>query len=416
MVIEGGRPLRGEIPLQGAKNSVLPILAAAVLTGSRCRLRNCPQLRDVDIMLETLRYLGCRAEQQGNTVEVDTAAISRCDIPEEYMRQLRSSVIFLGALVSRCGQADVAYPGGCDLGARPVDYHVAILRQMGVQVEESGGRIVCRSPGRITGVPLSLLFPSVGATETAILAAVLAEGTTTVVHAAREPEIRDLCRFLRCCGARIRTGRDGSLEIEGVAALHGCTFSVMPDRIAAVTYLAAAAVTGGEVRLKGARPAHLTAVLPLLEQTGCRLLLTPDSITLTAPARLRAPGTVCTMPYPGIPTDAGPLLMAMASVADGTTVFVENIFENRFRCAAELCRLGARIRVENRVAVVQGVEQLYAAHVACTDLRGGAALLTAGLCAQGTTVLTGLRHLDRGYQVPEIYLQKLGACVRRRDV
>lgn len=413
LLIQGGCRLQGEMPLQGAKNSVLPILAATVLVDGPCRLHGCPQLSDVDAMLEILQHLGCTVQREGERITVDAAALCRCDVPWQYMRRLRCSVVFLGALTARCGQADLAYPGGCDLGTRPIDYHLSVLRRMGVSVFEEGGHIVCRIKGKPGGTCLPLAFPSVGATETAILLSVLAQGVTTVIQAAREPEIADLCRFLQCCGARIRQTEDGRLEIEGVSRLNGCSFHIMPDRIAAVTYLAAAAVTGGDICLRGACPRHLEAVLPLFEQAGCHLQAFADRICLQAPERLQCLSTVRTMPYPGFPSDAGPLFMAMACHSHGSGVFIETVFENRYRCVSQLRRMGADIEVDGRVAVVHGVQQLQAAEVVCTDLRGGAALLLAALCAQGTTRLTDTHHLDRGYQTPELFLQQLGAKIER---
>ena len=413
LIIEGDHTLNGAVPVHGAKNSVLPILAATILTGGVCELSNCPRLSDVDATMAILRHLGCTAAQEGDQLTIDTAGLCRGDIPDEQMRELRSSIVFLGALAAKTGAARVSYPGGCDLGARPIDIHLSALRQLGLSIAEQAGQLICKVERPLKGACISLEFPSVGATENLILAAVLAEGTTTVFNAAREPEIGDLCAFLNACGAHISGSGDGTLVIEGVKALHGCRYTIQPDRIVAATYMAAAAVTGGTVLLRQVVPAHLSAVIPVFEETGCQLTAWEDELLINAPSRLRRMSSVRTMPYPGFPTDAQPLLMAMACVANGTSVFIENIFDGRYKHTGELMRMGARIKVEGRVAVVEGVPSLSGARVSCTDLRGGAALMVAGLSAQGETVLTALEHLDRGYETPERYLQSLGAVIRR---
>lgn len=412
--IQGGCPLAGEVPVHGAKNSALPLLAATLLGEGISEIDNCPCLSDVEASMAILRHLGCRAVRQGERVTVDATALTCAAIPDCLMREMRSSIVFLGAIIARCGQADLTYPGGCELGPRPIDLHLAALRRLGVQVEERCGSIRCRVKGRLRGADITLSFPSVGATENVLLAACTAEGLTVLHNAAREPEIHDLCAFLTACGGRIRWEEDGTLYIEGVPRLHGAVHRVIPDRIEAITYLAAAAATGSTLTLRNCNPLHISAVFPALEEGGCRLdAPTMDSLVIQAPPRLKSMGLIRTMPYPGFPTDGGAPLLAAACVGEGTSVFVENIFESRFKYVDELARLGARIRVDGRVAVVEGVSALHGASVACTDLRGGAALVIAALAARGETTITALHHLDRGYAHLTDCLRVIGARVER---
>ena len=413
LVVEGLRRLNGAVTVHGAKNSVLPLLAAAFLARGETVLSNCPALSDVSASLAILRHLGCEVCQEGDRISVNTDGVCRGDIPNELMREMRSSIIFLGALAARTGGAEMSFPGGCELGPRPIDLHIGALRQLGVEIVETRGRLVCRVAGRLKGADIALSFPSVGATENVLIAASVADGTTTLTNAAREPEIVDLCRYLTACGARIAGAGEGVITIEGVERLHGCEHRVIPDRIEAATYMAAAAVTGGSLILKHAHPPHLAAMLPIFEEAGCRISTWEDELLISAPSRLRRLKTVRTMPYPGFPTDAAAPLMAMACVADGTSVFIENIFQNRYKHAGELLRLGAHIKAEGRVAVVEGVPLLSGAHVCCTDLRGGAALVVAGLAADGETVIEQIGHIDRGYQHIEQTLSAAGAHIRR---
>lgn len=411
LVIEGGHRLGGALHIHGAKNSALPILAAALLVQGTCEIDNCPALSDVRAAVDILRHFGCRVQRQGATVTVDATAPTASDIPDALMREMRSSIVFLGAVAARMGEADLSFPGGCELGPRPIDLHLAALRQMGLRITEESGRLRCRVNGRLRGCPIALSFPSVGATENIILAAVTAQGTTTIHNAAREPEIEDVCNFLNACGARISGAGEGTVVIEGVETLHGCYHRVIPDRIETATYMAAAAVTGSSLLLRGVCPSQLQAVMPLFEEMGCRFTVWDDELLVSAPLRLRRVKTVRTLPYPGFPTDAQALLMAMACVADGTSVFIETIFESRYKHAGELMRMGARIKVEGRVAVVEGVTQLSGAPVQCTDLRGGAALVLAGLAATGVTELSELHHLQRGYEAMVEGLTQAGASL-----
>ena len=412
-LIEGENRIGGELPIHGAKNAALPILAAALLT-RRSVLHNCPDLSDVRAAAHILEHLGCTVEREGDTVIVESDDGVYCDIPDGLMREMRSSVVFLGAILTRCGRARVSFPGGCELGPRPIDIHLASLERMGVNIKEDHGDLDCTIDGKMVGTELNLPFPSVGATENILLAAVLAEGTTVIHNAAREPEIQDLAGFLTAIGAKIHLKNDGTIVVEGVETLlPEVEYRVIPDRIATATYLCAAAATGGELLVTKTEPEYLAAVLPMFEEMGCQVKTGPDLIYLKGPRRLRPVRMVRTMPYPGVPTDAHAPFMAGSTLAQGTSVFVENIFESRYKHAAELMRMGARIKVEGRVAVVEGVPALHSAQVRCTDLRGGAALCIAALAAAGVSRVSDIAHIERGYERLEEHLSSLGAKITR---
>ena len=412
-LVTGGRPLQGEIRLHGAKNSVLPILAGALL-GEETILHNCPRLTDVDAACNILEYLGQEVAREGQTVVIRPGTGGDYRIPDRLMSEMRSSIVFLGAVIARFGRAVVSMPGGCELGPRPIDIHLDCLRRMGVEIREEHGHLDCRVKGRLRGARLTLPFPSVGATENVMLAAVTAQGETSIHNAAREPEIVDLADFLVSCGARVRIAPEGTVVIQGVEKLHGAEHQVIPDRIAAATYLCAAAITGGRVRLTQVRPDHLTAVLPAFEEAGCRVRTGEGEILLEAPPRLERVRMVRTMPYPGFSTDAQSPLMAVTCLARGTSIFVETIFESRYKQVDELARMGARIKVDGRMAVVEGVERLHSAPMNCTDLRGGAALVIAALGAEGTSTIGQIRHIDRGYEDMDLHLRAIGADIVRR--
>ena len=413
MVITGRQRLEGELTLHGAKNSALPLMAATLLTSSTVILDCLPPLSDVAASAAILTHLGCTVHRTDTTAQIMPCSSCQQHIPERLMREMRSSIVFLGAMLAKAGEAVLCFPGGCELGPRPIDLHLSALSQMGVCISEEGGVLHCKAPDGLHGASITLSFPSVGATENVLLAAVLAKGQTVLSNAAKEPEIVDLCHFLNACGARIRGIGDSVLYIDGVERLIGCRYRVMPDRIEAATYLAAAAVTGGDVTLNGVDVNHLTAVLSVFEEAGCTLHTRQDTIRLKAPSRLSRVRIIRTMPYPGFPTDAQAPIMAMLTLAQGTSVFVENIFDSRYKHVSQLTRMGAQIKTEGRMAVVEGVERLSGATVCCTDLRGGAALLVAALAAEGTSHLEGLHHLDRGYAMPERMLCSLGAQVMR---
>lgn len=412
LIINGGKRLFGEVKIHGAKNSVLPILAATVLCKGSSVIHNCPELSDVNASINILRHLGCRCSFKNNTVTVNSNTIQCSQIPDSLMLKMRSSVIFLGAILGRCGSAVISSPGGCELGPRPIDLHISALKRLGAKVTESHGLIEFNAPKGLTGAKINLSFASVGATENIILAATTAKGVTVIHNAAKEPEICDLAAFLNACGARIYGAGTDEVTIYGVEDLRCCTHNVIPDRIAAASYMAAAAITGSEITLKNVVPAHLTAVNSVFEEAGCKIKCGGKNLIIKAPQRLSRVSTVRTAIYPGFPTDAGPLVLAMLSKANGTSVIVENIFENRFRYVDELKRLGAHVKVEGRVAIIEGVSALSAAPCKCTDLRGGAALVVAALAAEGTTVISDIHHIKRGYDGIVSRLSLLGADIK----
>ena len=414
LLIQGGNRLAGEVTIQGAKNSVLPVLAATILTGGEVELRRCPRLRDVEASIRILQALGCRAAWQGDNLAVDTSRMSGCAIPDALMREMRSSAIFLGAILARCGQAELCYPGGCELGPRPIDLHISGLRALGAEIDDTGGTLHCKAQ-KLTGREIVLGFPSVGATENLMLAACGAEGVTVLSNAAREPEIEDLQNFLNTCGGEVTGGGTSTVMIRGGRPLHGGTYTVIPDRIAAATYLCAAASAGGDIFLRGAREAHLSTVTAALREAGCAINGDSGGIACRCGGRLNAPRPIRTAPYPGFPTDAQAIVMAALLRCRGAAVFEENLFSSRYRHVDELARMGADIRTSGRVAVVLGVERLHGAAVRSTDLRGGAALCVAALTAEGETVVSDIAHIDRGYQSLEQDLTALGAEIRRAE-
>lgn len=410
--IKGGQPLRGEVTVQGAKNSALPIMAATVLCKGESVLHNVPRLTDVWAASRILNRLGCRCAMEGDTVTVAAAGAAEWVIPDEDMRRMRSSIMFLGPILGRMGACTLTMPGGCELGPRPIDLHLEAMRRMGVSISESGGIMECRAD-RLHGAKIHLPFPSVGVSENVIMAATLAAGETILTNAAREPEIVDLACFLNQCGAKIHGAGGSTVVIEGVQSLHPAEYTVMPDRIAAMTWLCAAAATGGAVCVRGTTPGDMEACLSALETAGCRLGICPDRVFIDAARPLKAVPYLRTMPHPGFPTDAQAILMAVLCTAQGTSVFEETIFESRYMHAGELMRMGAQIRISGRTAIVRGVRRLHGASVTAQDLRGGAALAVAGAAAEGETILCGLDHLDRGYAAFAEVFHNLGGDVKR---
>ena len=412
-LVEGGNRLQGTAWVHGAKNSVLPILAATILCPGESVVHNCPDLSDVRASIAILEHLGCRVERAGDTVTVDASALTGRDVPDALMREMRSSVIFLGAILARLGEAVMSFPGGCELGPRPIDLHLAAIRSLGAQVLEQGGARHGAAAGGLAGCEITFSIPSVGATENAMLCACGAEGVTVICNAAREPEIVDLQAFLRALGADVRGAGTSVITVRGKKPLHGGEHTVMPDRIVAATLLTAVAAAGGETELLGTDYRQLSTVTAVLTEAGCRIRSGSDSIHICREAPLRGVRPIRTAPYPGFPTDAQPPVMAALCQGTGTTVFVENMFESRYRHVDELSRMGADIRVEGKVAVVCGVERLHGAALQAADLRGGAALVVAALGAEGRSEITGLHHMDRGYYGLEDTLRGLGADIVR---
>lgn len=412
--IRGGRRLEGVCRVQGSKNASLPILAASILSGRVSELRRVPCLRDIDAAQRILRHLGCRTRQEGGCLLVDARTLSRSGIPHELMRQMRSSVLFMGALLARCGEARLSPPGGCQLGKRPIDLHLSALRRLGCEIEERGAEILCRAED-LRGTAVYLPFPSVGATENTMLAATAAKGETRIVGAAREPEIVALQQYLNAIGCRVSGAGSGTVVVEGGGMRRDARFSIPPDRIAAATLACAAAGTGGEIELRDVESAHFSSVLHFLKRAGCDIIQNDTRVRLKSDGKLRALGEIITAPYPGFPTDAQPLLMAALLRAEGRTRIRETIFENRFRQVPELCRLGADIRVRGNTAEIRGVERLHGERLTATDLRGGAAMLTAALQAEGESCLADTGHITRGYERLDRVLTRLGADLRFRE-
>ncbi|MDP3286787.1 MAG: UDP-N-acetylglucosamine 1-carboxyvinyltransferase, partial [Methyloversatilis sp.] len=400
LLIEGGHRLQGEAEMSGAKNAALPILCAALLTREPLTLTNVPQLNDIGTMLKLLAQMGVAVQRDGSVVTLDASGLNNPLAPYEMVKTMRASILVLGPLVARCGEAKVSLPGGCAIGARPVDQHIKGLTAMGADIAVEHGYVVART-SRLRGARLFTDMVTVTGTENLMMAAVLAEGETVIENAAREPEVVDLANCLVSMGARISGAGSDVIRIQGVERLHGATHRIMPDRIETGTYLCAAAATGGEIRLTGTSAAYLDAVVDKLMDAGCdiRTEKSPsfEAIVLRAPQRLKAV-SIRTAPYPAFPTDMQAQFMALNALAEGTSIIRETIFENRFMHAVELARLGADIRIDGNTAVVQGVAQLDGATVMATDLRASAGLIIAGLVARGETVIERIYHLDRGYE------------------
>lgn len=414
IIVNGGKKLNGEIFVQGAKNSVLPILVATLLVDGVSVIHNCPYLSDVDATIKILRYLGCTVSREGHTVTVDSSTMCRQDVPDSLMREMRSSIVFLGGIIGRTGKAVLSTPGGCEIGLRPIDLHLSAMEQFGAKVTTENGFIVCSAEENgLCGTRIVLSFPSVGATENIILTATLAKGTTVISNAAREPEISDLADFLNRCGAKIYGAGDGTIVVEGVSRLHSAEHTIIPDRIVAATYMIATAMTGGKVCLKDVVPSHLGPIIQPLRESGCFVFIKGRNVTLSSQKQLKRIKMIRTMPHPGFPTDVQAQMMALTTIADGTSVFIENIFESRYKHIGELLRFGAKIHAEGRMAVVEGVKTLNGANVKATDLRGGSAMILAGLSANGITEISHIHHIDRGYEKPEKVLEYLGADIKR---
>jgi UDP-N-acetylglucosamine 1-carboxyvinyltransferase len=411
LFVTGGARLAGSVGISGAKNSALKLMAASLIAPGRSVLRNVPRIQDCFTMTEVLEHLGAVVSWEDGAVVVDATHLSSVDAPYELVRRMRASIAVLGPLLARTGEASVAMPGGDNIGSRPIDLHLEGLRRMGARIDAEHGFLVARTDG-LTGASITLDYPSVGATENLMMAAVTADGVTVIDNAAREPEITDLAAYLAAMGAGIRGAGSATIEVEGVGELTPAEHMVIPDRIEAGTWAAATVATRGDVVLKGARSDHLELFLEKLAEGGADIRVTDEGLRVRQPERTRAADFV-TLPYPGLATDFQPILLAMLATANGTSIATENVFEGRFTYVDELRRMGADIRTEGHHAVIRGVEQLSAAPVRAMDIRAGAAMAIAALTADGVSEIADIDHVDRGYEDFEAKLTGLGAEVRR---
>ncbi|MGB2783219.1 MAG: UDP-N-acetylglucosamine 1-carboxyvinyltransferase [Atribacterota bacterium] len=412
LIISGGNRLQGKVKIDGAKNSALSIMAATLLTKDVCILRNVPHLTDVDIMADVIRKLGVSVEwKENNNLYIDSDNFNNYEAPYELVKMMRASILVMGPLLARLKRAKISLPGGCAIGARPVDYHLKGFEALGAQVEVEKGYIEAKV-NKLKGGDIYLDFPSLGATENIMMAACLAEGITTIENAAKDPEVVELGHFLNKMGAKVEGLGTDLIKIEGVKKLHRIDYSIIPDRIEAGTYMIAAAITGGDVLIENADPLLLKPLIVKLEEAGVQIEIKKNLIKVIGPDRVKAVD-IKTLPFPGFPTDMQPQFMALTCVAKGTSVITETVFEKRFAHIGDLIRMGADIKVEGHSAIIKGVKKLSAAPVMASDLRGGAALALAGLAAEGTTELSRIYHLDRGYMNLEEKLTSLGADIKR---
>ena len=411
-IIEGGNKLYGKLSAQSAKNTVLPLLAASVLTDEQVKIHNVPTINDVENMIRILGEVGCKIRRQKDSLLIDSSDAASHEIPTRLTKELRSSVFMLGSVLTRFHRAKISYPGGCDIGLRPIDLHLSGLKRLGVKIVEKDGYIHCEA-NKLIGAEILLDFPSVGATENILLAAVKAEGITVIRNAAKEPEIVDLQNFLNAMGANVRGAGGGTIVVKGVKRLHGVEYIPLGDRIEVGTYLIAVASCGGEIEVSGVPQENIAALLHKLRENGCKIYGKNDKIILQSSGELKSVSLVETTPFPGFPTDLQAQYAALCCTAKGTSLVVENLFETRYRYAAELKRMGADITVRDRTAVIRGVEKLHGAGVTASDLRGGAALVVAALKAEGQSSVSELFHIDRGYADFEGKLRRLGAKIKR---
>ncbi len=410
--IRGGKRLEGSIRVMGAKNAILPILAAVLLNPRPVVLYDFPRLADVENMILILNSIGCRIKREGSVLTVDASTVNSWIIPDRYVKEIRSSIVILGAVLGRMKRAVITYPGGCEIGQRPINLHLQGLKQLGVVINESHGYLHCEA-GQLRGAEIHLEYPSVGATENIMLAAAKAEGRTVIRNAAKEPEITDLQNFINAMGGKVFGAGSNTIIIEGVDKFHEAEYTVIPDRIVAGTYLIAAAMTGSDILVENIQLEHIQSIVNKLREAGCILTPVDKAIRIQAPERLRAIAHTKTYPYPGFPTDMQAQLTAMLTVANGTSIIIENIFENRYKHVPELIRMGGNIQTESKIAIIQGVSSLNGALVRAGDLRGGAALVLAGLKAEGETQIEHIYHIDRGYEDLEGALCGIGAEIVR---
>ena len=401
----------GKCGVSGAKNAVLPILAASLLSAGSVCIEECPRYKDVMNMASILEVIGCRVQWCGHDLIIEPSGAHTWEIPEHLAKEVRSSIFMLGPVLGRFKKAVVSYPGGCEIGQRPIDLHLKSLRALNVDIEEKHGYIICQGHG-LQGCDIHLDYPSVGATENIMMAAVYAEGVTVIHNAAREPEIVDLQNFINAMGGEIAGASTDIIRIQGGKQLHALNYRVIPDRIVAGTYMTAAAITGGEITLRNVRTDHLRSVISKLREAGCQISGQGDWLKIKGPKRPNEISLVETLPYPGFPTDMQAQISALATCSVGTSVIVENVFENRFRHMKELIRMGANIKVQNTTAIIRGSESLMGSRVTATDLRGAAALVIAGLKAQGETIVENGEIIERGYENIVEELKNLGADIR----
>jgi UDP-N-acetylglucosamine 1-carboxyvinyltransferase len=414
LIINGGAKLEGELSIQGAKNAALPVFAAALLTEEPVTIYNWPAISDVYYMLSILEHIGAYVEYEKDKLIISTQRASRWEMPDKLAKEIRSSIFMIGPILARFKMARFTYPGGCEIGSRPIDLHLQGLKKLGVNVTEAGGHIMCEGK-KLHGGDIHLDYPSVGATENLMLASTLAPGKTVIRNAAREPEIVELQNVLNMMGGSVKGAGTSNIYIEGQSRLGGFTYKCIPDRIAAGTFMAAAVVTNGSITLRNVIPEHLFATTAKLREAGADIKVYEDAITISGEGRPKEMHLIETGPYPGFPTDMQAQMCVAASIAKGTSIIVESVFDNRFKYVSELNRMGANIVTKNNVAIIKGVEKLQGTEVTAMDLRGGAALVIAGLCAEGTTTVDQVKIIDRGYENFESVLFSLGADIRRED-
>ena len=410
--IKGGNTLNGSVFIPSAKNALLPILAGSIMCDGKVYIKNCSKFSDVKYMIKILEELGAKTNYEQNDLVIDSSKAKKFYVPEEYTKKVRSSIFMLGPLITRFGFAKVAYPGGCNIGTRPIDLHIKGLKALNVKIEEKHGYIYCDARN-ITAGEVHLDFPSVGATENIIMASVLTKGITRIYNAAKEPEIEDLQNFINAMGGKVKGAGTSTIEIEGVKKLHDVYYAPMSDRIISGTYLIACAATGGKIELTNAISEHNTALISKLKQSGCKVSVKSDKIILEASHKLKSIPKIETLPYPGFPTDLQSQMLTLQTISKGTSVIIENLFETRFKIYTELTKMGANIIIKVRMALIHGVKNLFGASVTAPDLRSGAGLVIAGLCADGYTIINDIYHIDRGYLNIEEDLQKLGAEIKR---
>ncbi|MEA4815611.1 MAG: UDP-N-acetylglucosamine 1-carboxyvinyltransferase [Lachnospiraceae bacterium] len=409
-VVNGGKSLSGSVKISGAKNSLLPILAATVLSGGVSEIHNCPRISDIFLAIQILKDIGCTVTFKDNVITVNSKDVVKTSLKPEFVKKMRGSVIFLGPLAGRFKEASLSYPGGCEIGSRPIDFHIDAIKKMGGLITEEDGIIHCRTEG-LKGTEITLKYPSVGATENIMLAAALAQGTTTIKNAAKEPEISDLAAFITSMGGKIHGSGSKIITIEGVSSLSDTSFYVMPDRIETGTFMVASAITGGDIFIEGASCGTIKSVIEAITSSGAYISKYDHAIRVKGPKKIKALKEIKTLPYPGFPTDMQPQIMSLLTLAEGTSIIIETVFESRYSHIDELRKMGANIDIKDEKVLISGVKTLYGTSLFPKDLRSGAALILAGLAAQGTTNICNGEYILRGYEGIEKKLSDLGADI-----